>query len=483
MFKTIQKTIPQDKSLPQRAYDLMVRRAVLKGKLYDKIDHPFHYEKSESNEYIPLRKRRPSVRSNLCRVVVDDSVSLLFSENNFPTIEVFDAGQKKTILQIAKECSLNDVMIDAATRGSIGSVAIMFKVLKGRVFLSVMDTDYLTPSWDKDEPDTLESVKEKRIVDGQSLRDAGYTIKDDELKARFWFMRKFTDSREEWYIPLPAADDEKTATLDAEKTVEHGLGFVPVVWVKNLPNGDDIDGQCTFPNEAIDTQIEIDYQLSQAGRALKFMGDPTLMLKGELESGETELQGGAENVLQVGKDGDAKLLEINGNSTDAVMKYVTHLREVILEGMHGNRASNEKMSAAQSGRALELLNNGLIWLADRLRISYGENAILEIARMIVLASNKFTLNFKDGTDVGRLDPGAQLSLRWPHWFTPTMQDMIDRATALQLLCNNALMSRETAIRVLSGEYDILDAQAEKLLADADMKERNDMATKSVSITE
>jgi hypothetical protein len=64
-----------------------------------------------------------------------------------------------------------------------------------------------------------------------------------------------------------------------------------------------------------------------------------------------------------------------------------------------------------------------------------------------------------------------------------MQDMIDRATALQLLCNNALMSRETAIRVLSGEYDILDAAAEKLMADADMKERNDMATKSVSITE
>ena len=32
--------------------------------------------------------------------------------------------------------------------------------------------------------------------------------------------------------------------------------------------------------------------------------------------------------------------------------------------------------AAQSGRALELMNQGLIWLADNLRVSYGEGALL-----------------------------------------------------------------------------------------------------------
>ena len=46
--------------------------------------------------------------------------------------------------------------------------------------------------------------------------------------------------------------------------------------------------------------------------------------------------------------------------------------------MHGNRANADRLTAAQSGRALELMNQGLVWLADNLRISYGEGALLSL---------------------------------------------------------------------------------------------------------
>jgi hypothetical protein len=61
------------------------------------------------------------------------------------------------------------------------------------------------------------------------------------------------------------------------------------------------------------------------------------------------------------------------------MDWVKGLREIALEGAGGSRANADKLSAAQSGRAMELMNQALIWLADKLRISYGEGALLGAA--------------------------------------------------------------------------------------------------------
>jgi hypothetical protein len=62
---------------------------------------------------------------------------------------------------------------------------------------------------------------------------------------------------------------------DDDRSMSHRLGFVPMVWIRNLPGGRGVDGACTF-RAAIETGIEIDYQLSQAGRGLKYSSDPTL---------------------------------------------------------------------------------------------------------------------------------------------------------------------------------------------------------------
>lgn len=491
MFKTIKDKIQRDKDFPQRQFDIDVLTRVLRGKLYEHLEYPFHQEKKDGiGEYIPLRDRRPSVRYGLCRIVVDDSVSLLFSEGHFPTIECKDETTREALADLVKETKLNQVMIDAATTGSVGSVAVFMRVLSNRVFFEVQNTQYLTPIWKKDAPDTLEKVVEQYKVKGSVLKDQGYTIADDELAADFWFMREWDANAETWYMPwkvgTAAGDgdaDDKAPQPDTDKTTTHGLGFVPVVWIKNLPGGDSIDGECTFPPEAIETAIEIDYTLSQNGRGLRYSLDPTLMVKEPAVDNDGKMIKGGGNALLVGSDGDAKLLEINGTASDAVLNYVRCLRELALETAHGNRANADKLSAAQSGRAMELMNQSLIWLADKLRISYGEGALLDLLNMVVKASAKFKLQKKDGTEIGELNATEKLSLTWPAWYAPTIQDMLDRATTLRMLCDSGLLSRETAIKILAAEYDIEDAKAEKLLADADMKERNEAAKKTATITE
>ena len=173
---------------------------------------------------------------------------------------------------------------------------------------------------------------------------------------------------------------------------------------------------------------------------------------------EGELIRGGGNALVVSEKGDAKLLEINGTAAAAVIEYVRTLRELALEGVHGNRASAERLSAAQSGRALEMMNQGLVWLADNLRVSYG-TGLLELARMVIRASNRYALR-THGERIPPLDVTARVGLKWPRWYPPTAEDRLRDAQTLRVLAASGTISRETALKCIADVYDIEDAPAE-----------------------
>jgi hypothetical protein len=343
-------------------------------------------------------------------------------------------------------------MIDAAVRGSVGSVGILLRVLNGRLFFDVLDTKFLQPVWAADAPDTLASVTERYKVAGSTLNQNGYSVDDENQE--YWFCRRWDDESEVWFVPQPVGASAN-ASIDNARTVRHGLGFVPIVWIRNLPGAPSSqspnEGACTF-RAAIETQIEIDYQLSQAGRGLKYSSDPTLLLK-EPAVGTGDLLKGAGNALIVSEKGDARLLEIGGTASAAVIEYVRTLREFALEAVHGNRASPDRLATAQSGKALELMNQGLLWLADNLRITYGEVALLNLARMIVKASNVYRLEVL-GIKIPPLDPGGPLCLKWPSWYPLSADDRQKDAQTLSTLTTSGLISKETAVKAICAAYDI-----------------------------
>jgi hypothetical protein len=270
VFSTICAQIPVDRDFPVRARTLDILRRTLAGTLYDSLPYDFYQEQTSGGEYIPLRHRRPSVRYGLARIVVEDSVGLLFSESHFPTIECSDPATRDAIAAVVRATKLNSVMIEAALRGSIGSSAIMLRILRGRPFLDVMDTVYLTPTWDPEAPDTLQYVTERYKVTGAELTDMGYDV--DDPGAVFWFMRRWDAECETRFVPKPVGAAGRPVE-DLARSARHGLGFVPIVWIRNLPGGDGIDGASTF-RAALETSIEIDYQLSQAGRGLRYSRAP-----------------------------------------------------------------------------------------------------------------------------------------------------------------------------------------------------------------
>ena len=460
MFETIASLIPHDPDYPPRTRRLDLLTRVLEGRLYDALPYEFHEERGADGSYIPLRQRRPSVRYPLARIVVDDSLSLVFGEGHFPAIECDDAPTRAALNDIGRDAALNAVMLEAALSGSVGSVAILMRVLAGRVHCQVLPTLYLAPEWDPLEPDTLAYVTERRKVKGAELAARGYRIADPA--GDYWFMRIWDATRETWFMPTPLLQG-LPREIDPDRSVRHGLGFVPIVWIKNLPGGDGVDGAATFRN-AVETGIEIDYQLSQAGRGLKYSTDPLLLIR-EPAATDGEIVRGAGNALVVSEKGDAKLLEIGGTAAEAVIAYVRTLREFALEGVHGNRASAERLAAPQSGRAMEMMNLGLIWLADNLRVSYG-NALVSLLRMIVAASAKFPLRTRAG-EAGAMKPDARIWLRWPNWYPADSADRRQDAETLATLTASGQISRATAVAFIADEYGIADVAAELARIGAD----------------
>lgn len=472
-FRTLQAGYSPDKDLPPRASRLLALTRVIEGSMYDELQHPFAEEKNGADEYIPLAKRRPSARTRFCATVVNDAVSMLFSEGHFPSVDCHDEPTRDALTKVISDSNLNVAMIDASTRGSVGSVAILMRVLGARVFWKVMPAPYLTPTWQDDAPDVLESVTERYKVKGEVLRANGYAIADADLPAEFWFQRTWDDHAETWFVPQRLDEAKKgPPAIDTKNTVRHELGFVPIAWVRNLPGGDEVDGAPTFPLEAIDMQIEADYLLSQGGRGLKYQSDPTLHIKEPAfsESGASLIKGAA-NAIITSAEGDAKLLEISGDAATAVLDWVKGLRDLALEGAGGNRANADKLSAAQSGRAMELMNQSLIWLADKLRISYGEGALLELLSMVVLAAQKFDLLDKRGRKIGPMNGKEDVTLRWPQWYAPTYADKQTQAITLEVLRGAGLMAQETAVKSLAQDYDIADPEDELRLIQADQAEQ------------
>ncbi len=460
MWRTLQKRYPQDRDYPARVARLAALERVLDGTLYDVLRHAMHEETADSGEYIKLRDRRPSVRYNLCKASVRKSASMLFSERHFPEIEHPDENTQAALRKLAADIGLPQVMAQAAHIGSVGSACLWLRVLQGRVFVDVLPTKYLMPRYDPTQPDRLISVTERRKLRGRQLADMGYAIAALDVDADHWWTRIWTADAEEWHTPQKLDKVNEAPTLDTDKTVTHGLGFVPLVWIRNLPSQDPIDGAPTFDDEAIETQIELEYLLSQGGRALKYASDPLLLIKEPAGDQGGQFIRSASNALIVGKDGDAKLVEINGTATEAVLNFTKNMMQIVREQLHLPNIDPDKLSGAQSGRALELLMESLIQLCDQLRVSYGNEGLQVLLQMIVSVGSRSQLLDKLGASYGELKAG-QVTLKWPRWFAPTTQELSQVATTLRTHTDASHMSQQTAVGIVAQLYDVPD-EAEEL---------------------
>jgi hypothetical protein len=470
MFKRIKSKIKQDNDFPERTFILDIYNRFLDGTFYDHLNYHYYEEINNSGETISIFDRRPSVRLRLAKMVVDDSVSLLFGYGHFPTFETSNDELRNQLDDIKKSTNLNEVMTHAATRGSVGSIAILFKIIDGYPSFKPICTQYLTPVFRDDSPDILCAVREKYKVKGKDLFEYGYTQIDIDDHQYYWIERIWDDNTETRFLPYLVVNndqDQVKKEIDVDRTVEHGLGYIPIAWIKNLGDKNGADGRCTF-EAAIENNIEIDYQLSQLGRGLRYSSDPTLVIKDNGDLTDTgKLKKSASRAIVLGEKSDAKYLEIEGKACEAVLSFVEAIRKIALQNVGGNTVNPDKISTAQSGKAIELLYQPLVWLTDRLRVSYGKG-LLQLINMVILASHKFEIKTCSpllGEDekkppIKNLDLTSPVSLRWPSFFGATNSDKLQTSQALNMLKNSFVISQETCVKTIANDYAITDIEKE-----------------------
>jgi len=453
----------RDTDYPERSFKLLLLRKFLDGTVYDILQYPFVVTSKKTGmgdgvysvEKIPMSQRRPSVISTLCGTVVDDSVSFLFGAGRFPQIKFSDDKTQELMDDLIDRTLLPAAMIDVATDGSVGTGVLLIKLINSCIYYESLRAEYLTPIFDTSNPNLLIKLTQKYKVKGADLVSQGYDIKSPTLD--YWYMREWDLQNENYYVPWSAEDTatkEFKPKIDRERSLAHGLGFVPAVWIRNLSGGNFIDGKCTFV-KGITTNIQLDYQLSQCGRGLTYSQEPLLFYKNPniLENGQIKIGDGT--ILVGGENSDAKMIEINGDGCMAALAYQEVLRKIVLENIHGNRSVPEKSGFSQSGKALEMLHHPLILLASRLRSTYGEVGLTNAIKMLLKIISKKEV-FLNGERIksNDIDSNSCVTLQWPQWFDESPEDKYRTAMTLAELKNTGIISQETAINTIADIYNI-----------------------------
>lgn len=478
-FVTLKRMFDKDypKVVPQRVKDLNAYGRVLDGSIYSKLAYPFSQEFDDTNnEPVPIDQRRPSVKYNLPKIVTDEVASLTFGESHAPYIRVYDPFNDdeetpedkytaKLIQYIRHSTQLDAAMYEAIKRGAPGSVCAVIKTTKdGAPWIRIVAGEFMWPTFDPQDPSRLIKNSEIYPTTLGELLDGGYTPSElgygqtDKLdRALEYWMNITTDDKvEQWMKPLKREDFNRLGDAkgdpsqgryewesDTVRTYTHRWGEVPIIWCRNLHEREKIDGPCTFA-DIVDITIELDYLMSQIGRGFKYSMDPiTAVTAGDLKTRMPSggmlagLPGSRPNwhrtpakILDVDSGGEAKMLEIGGSGLGAAKEWCKVLREWALEVAGGMKSDQEHAGGPQSGRALELLHQALLWLVGRMRTDYGDGFMIPIIRLLMRGLKTGIISLWGVTPAKIPDHDIPLLNVWPSWWQPRGSDFYQTVQAL-----------------------------------------------------
>lgn len=445
MFEKISSRIryPEWVRLDPRFKRLDLLDKLLDGTFYDHLRNAFYDETDMRGVQIPIEERRPSAQYRLPQWLAHWAARKLFAGRHVPHLRHPDKSTEKFVRGLVKRMNFWNRMMEACVLGSVGSVAVTFRIKGPVVTLFIWRAKHCQPHFN--ENGELDSLRVAYLTTGiqlMTMRMPGRYVPGD----LYWYIRDFTAIGEITYLAEKKDDWNPVTGFDGKRNVDqtprmlmpwpgeeyaHDLKSVSAVWIKNLAGGTAPDGLCGW-EIAIPNSIDIDYTLSQAGRGVRYNSAPQLVVKGELLSddefevdtnsptSQRSVTRSPSTVLHLAPDirdqdgnvtggGDAKLLEMTGTGADAAMKYIDHLRDLSLEMMQAARKNPEKMHAPLSGRAMEYLDEDSHDFIMELRSHWGENGVLHLMRKIL--------------DALKVKEPHKLNCHWPRMYQPTPADI------------------------------------------------------------
>jgi hypothetical protein len=518
--KEIERTQSNRWTPRQKLLDAFER--ALWGELYAHKNAPYTQEffgGLETGRRLRLDERRAAVEVRLPWMLVREIVGETWGEEHRPNILVHDDDYTATwVAAFLAESSLWLTMIEASIEASVGSAAVVMRVLgddsgsPGRYYFEVWPAKECIPLFVRHQPDKLRELSRTYFVAADTLRSEGYDVdalEEEWENKRFgrtaagrrrsvaqknattdeWVIRVVLDANAEmWYQPVPRWYYEQEDWTDAEwildedRTFTHGLGEVPAVWLRPLPFRHKMfpDGLCLF-EPAINFQFRIDRTLSQTGRAFDYAGDPQLAVTRGTEGAGSfgdddeleEVGATASDMIELGPEGKAEFVEISGDGLRvAIESYVKMLMQLAREVAGMSMIDNEsKPGVTTSGVALKLLRNAIRTIVGVLRITLGEQGLLPLVRMAMRVAQRVNVDLPSlaarlqrNEATGTLDPEAFMELQWPNAYQPEGQDKLYEVQALKAAVSAIngppLISMETGIANAAPLFDVQDSAKE-----------------------
>lgn len=476
------------------------RRSDWDGKqALDKVEHesvatsgfvpPGFYDAGQT---LPLKFRKPTAPYYLARVVVDRFTSLLFSARRHPRVISDDSDTEDWLVGFCEATRLWSKMLLVRTYGgAMGSVGMGFKFVSGEPVVEVHDPRWCTPEFIDRHTYVVKSL-EKRYQFMDHVRDP---VTGAWEEAWFWYRRVIDDQTDTVWERVPCTEHEEPRwNRLPRKAITHGYGFCPVVWLQNKPVEDSIDGDSDC-HGIYDLITAIDALYAQANRGVIANSDPTLKIISDAEF--DNVSKGSTNALQVEKGGDVAYMEITGTGAKSAVDLAEKLEE---KALITARCFLDTNTGGPSRTASEVDHNysNMIEQADVLREQYGEHGVKSLLKMVLKAAKGLGVTRselqEDGTtavvrhtvrlpkrqivndETGEttfvprtMGAGEEVDLRWPSYFTPSFEAVLQAVQTAGLAKQYGLVDEEKATQYIAEYFQITNVREvvikARLLAD------------------
>lgn len=439
----------------------------------------------ESDADVPMRERKPSVILRWTKLCVDRVNAHLFGAGRLPAVLVAALGDEdltdnagadalndaqRTALADAnrqlgallRHCKMTKHAPEVGRLGLLhGTVGIAFhKLESGRIWLEVLTLADALPVFARDDwqrADELGADEADLLQLDEYWRE--FVVSGDSEEVEMLHRRLWTPEGTVYYEPIDASTLTDAATdkdwkVDKAKSITHNLGFVPVVWIKNIEVTGDIDGAPLVEDAERALEDEVSYTLSQTGRGVRYNQEPLPVFKdvANIDVAGPDFRRGAGRSLslqsasgsgQGGGNADVTLLEMTGSGIGSAQAYLEVIKKAYFEVLSVVLHDPERWAGASSGVALERLMMPMIALVDRLRSNYGEG-LARLAELMLRA---------DGVE------GARCMVKWPRVVEPTATDTQAIVFAVRDLYAAKLITLKTAVELLAPFTQVQDPVA------------------------
>lgn len=421
-----------------------------------------------TGEHVPLRNKKPRLIFPFAKVLACRLASKLVGQNTYPTLSIEDDPDTEEFLKIISKSSfLRPKFLDVAKlMVGYSSAFARFKIVAGSPKMEVFNSKWCHPKFD--DSGELEEVRIQYVFkDPLDLDRKGTPIEK-------WFKLMLTKTTDTLFDnPIFKAGQEPP--FQTVESVNHDFGFVQGEWFRTSDDLHSPDGNMIVW-DLLSFIDSLNYNLSQSDRAAAYGVDPQVVIKGLDEDEITELIKSSTKAWMMGRDGDAKFLEVSGSGLqrsaeqrdDTIQRIQDIARIVFLD-------PEKIVGSAQSAKAMEVLHGPMVELINELR-PWMEKGIISIHQKIMLA---LLIMKKRGVELAITIPdnfvpkSLDIRVQWPQIFPMTMQDLQQKVGIGVQLTSGNIMSRETVLRWLLKDFEgLIDNVEEEIIRIDTQKEFN-----------